>query len=46
MKDRKKEINELLKKLDEMLKENKQKEETESVINELEKLLKEYLEEE
>lgn len=45
MKDRKKEINELLKKLDEMLKENKPKEETESVINRLEKLLKEYLEE-
>lgn len=46
MKDKKKEINELLKKLDKMLKENKSKEEMESVINRLEKLLEEYLEEE
>lgn len=46
MEDKKKEINELLKKLDEMLKENKSKEEMESVINRLEKLLEEYLEEE
>lgn len=44
MKDKKKEIDALIQKLDKMLKEN-EKEGTRELIQELEKLLKEYLEE-
>jgi len=44
MEDKKKEIDALIQKLDEMLKEDK-KEEARELIQKLEKLLKEYLEE-
>lgn len=45
MEDKKKEIDELIEKLDKMLKEGKPKEENEKVVNEIERLLREYLEE-
>lgn len=45
MEDKKKEIDELIQKLDEALKEGKQREETEKVVAELKRLLREYLEE-
>lgn len=45
MEDKKKKIDELIEKLDQMLKEGKPKEETEKVACEIERLLKEYLEE-
>lgn len=45
MEDKKKEIDELIAKLDKMLKEGEQKEETEKVVHEIERLLREYLEE-
>lgn len=43
MEDKKREIDELIQKLDKMLKEEKSKEETEEILKKLEKLLKEYL---
>lgn len=45
MEDKKKEIDELIEELDEMLKAGKPKEETEKVVDKIEKLLREYLEE-
>lgn len=45
MKEKKKEIDELIEKLDKMLKEGKPREETEKIVHEIERLLKEYLEE-
>lgn len=45
MEDKKKEIDELIEKLDRMLKEKKPREETEKVVKQIEELLREYLEE-
>ncbi|MCI9246414.1 MAG: hypothetical protein HFJ30_04745 [Clostridia bacterium] len=45
MEDKRKKIDELIEKLDKMLKEGKTKEETEKVVNEIERLLREFLEE-
>ena len=45
MEDKKKEIDELIEKLDKMLKEGKPKEEIKKIVDEIEKLLREYLEE-
>lgn len=45
MEDKKKKIDELIEELDKMLKEGKTREETEKVVDEIERLLREYLEE-
>ena len=45
MEDKKKKIDELIEKLDKMLKEGKPREETEKIVDEIERLLREYLEE-
>ena len=45
MEDKKKEIDELIQKLDEMLKEGKSNEEMREIVHKLDELLKEYLQE-
>lgn len=45
MENKKDRIDELIEKLDQMLKEGKPREETEKVVREIERLLREYLEE-
>lgn len=45
MEDKKRKIDELIEKLDKMLKEGEPREEIKKIVDEIEKLLREYLEE-